>query len=147
MSDAPRHELTVVVRPDDIDELHHVNNLVYLRWVQDVAIAHWRAAASAEAQREVAWVALRHEIDYLRAAVLGDTVVVRTWVGTASRLAFERHTEIVRQSDGRVLARARTLWCPVSTRTGRPTRVSAEVRAGFSTGEADAGGEGATSEG
>lgn len=121
------------VEPADLDERAHVNNVVYLRWVQDVATAHWRALASAESQADVAWVALRHEIDYLQPALLGDEVVVRTWVGTAEGLSFERHTEVARTTDGRLLARARTLWCPVDARTGRPRRVSAEVRARFST--------------
>src|SRR5918996_795276 len=104
-----RFEMIVPVLPGDIDEQNHVNNVVYLRWVQDVATAHWRALASPESQAEVAWVALRHEIDYLRPAVLDDEVVVRTWVGAAEGLSFERHTEIARAADGRLLARARTL--------------------------------------
>jgi len=121
------------VEEADLDERAHVNNVVYLRWVQDVATAHWRALASAEAQERIAWVALRHEIDYLSPARLGDEVVVRTWVGTAEGLSFERFTEVRRAGgDGRLLARARTLWCPVDARSGRPHRVSAEVRAQFS---------------
>lgn len=131
-SPAPfEHALRVAAA--DLDERRHVNNVVYLRWVQDVAIAHWRALASPAAQAEVAWVALRHEIDYLSPAVLGDELVARTWVGRAEGLSFERFTEIRRAGDGRVLARARTLWCPVDARSGRPRRVSAEVRAHFST--------------
>lgn len=121
-----------VVEPSDLDERAHVNNVVYLRWVQDVATAHWRAHAPVEAQERIAWVALRHEIDYLSPARLGDEVVVRTWVGTAEGLSFERFTEVRRAGDGRLLARARTLWCPVEARSGRPHRVSAEVRAQFS---------------
>ncbi|PYJ27937.1 MAG: hypothetical protein DME90_09100 [Verrucomicrobia bacterium] len=57
-------EMTVSVLPDDIDEQNHVNNTVYLRWVQEVATAHWRAIASVEAQETIGWVVLRHEIDY-----------------------------------------------------------------------------------
>ena len=125
-----RHELTVRVVGDDIDELDHVNNTVYLRWVQDVATAHWRAVASAEMQAAFVWVVLRHEIDYKAPARLDDELLLRTWVGDASRLTFERHTEILR--DQQLLARARTLWCPISTRTGRPTRVTPELRAQFS---------------
>lgn len=125
-------ELTVSVAPADIDELGHVNNTVYLRWVQEVATAHWRAGATAEAQAQIYWVVLRHEIDYKTAALLGDEVLLRTWVGIASRLTFERHTEISRSGDGSLFARARTLWCPVNSATGRPTRVSTEVRAQFS---------------
>lgn len=125
---APRFESTRRVTAADLDERAHVNNVVYVRWVQDAAAAHWAAIAPAGAFSEIAWVALRHEIDYLRPAVLDDDIVVSTWVGVAEGLSFERFTEIRRRADGRVLARARTLWCPVDARTGKPTRVSAEVR-------------------
>jgi acyl-CoA thioester hydrolase len=126
-------EMTVLVLPGDIDEQNHVNNTVYLRWVQDVAIAHWRAIASLEVQEAIGWVVLRHEIDYKTPAALGDEIVLRTWVGKATRLTFERFTEIRRNSDRRLLSQARTLWCPINTQSGRPVRVSAEVRAQFST--------------
>ena len=132
MSSAP-FEMTVSVLPDDIDELDHVNNTVYLRWVQDVATAHWRAIASPEAQTTIAWVVLRHEIDYKTSATFGEQILLRTWVGKATRLTFERFTEISRNSDGQLLSKARTLWCPINAQTGRPVRVPAEVRERFST--------------
>jgi acyl-CoA thioester hydrolase len=125
--------MTVPVSPADIDEQNHVNNTVYLRWIQDVATAHWKSLASAEAQAAIAWVVLRHEIDYRSPASLGDEILLRTWVGKASRLKFERFTEILRKIDNRLLAQARTLWVPVNVRTGKPTRVSAELRRQFST--------------
>lgn len=131
MSAAP-FEMIVRVQPGDIDEQDHVNNTIYLRWVQDVATAHWRAVACLEARESIAWVVLRHEIDYKAPATLGDEVVLRTWVGKASRLTFERFTEIRRNRDGRLLSTARTLWCPINAQTSRPVRVSAEVRAQFS---------------
>jgi acyl-CoA thioester hydrolase len=131
MSSAP-FEMIVAVRPDDIDEQNHVNNTVYLRWVQDVATAHWRVVASPKAQETIGWVVLRHEIDYKAPATLGDEIVLRTWVGKATRLTFERFTEIRRNRDGRLLSEARTLWCPINAQTSRPVRVSAEVRAQFS---------------
>lgn len=126
-------ELCVNVSPEDIDAQRHVNNTVYLRWVQDVAVAHWETLASAEAQRELGWVVLRHEIDYKTPANSGDEIKLKTWVGKATRLTFERFTEIRRKSDGQLLACARTLWCPITPATGRPARVSPEVRARFST--------------
>ena len=125
----PTFEQTLRVGPADLDEQAHVNNVVYVRWVQDVATAHWLALAPPAARAALAWVAHRHEIDYLRPALLGDELVVRTTVGHAEGLTFERHTEIRRPRDGRVLARSRTLWCPVDPRTGRPRRVTPEVRA------------------
>ena len=125
-------EMTVPVLPDDIDGQNHVNNTVYLRWVQDVAVAHWQAIANPAAQEAIGWVVLRHEIDYKTPATLCDEIALRTWVGKATRLTFERFTEIRRKNDGQLLSKARTLWCPINARTGRPTRVSEEVRAQFS---------------
>ncbi|HEY2625647.1 MAG TPA: thioesterase family protein [Candidatus Udaeobacter sp.] len=132
MSSSP-FEMIVPVVAADIDEQNHVNNAVYLRWVQDVATAHWRAIASPEAQATIGWIVLRHEIDYKAPATLGDEIMLRTWVGKASRLTFERFTEIRRQRDRQLLSQARTLWCPINEQTGRPTRVPAEVHTQFST--------------
>ncbi len=120
------------IEPADIDELGQVNNVVYVRWVQEAAVAHWRAMARAEDQTALNWVVLRHEIDYRRAAYPGDGIIARTWVGAASRIRFERHTELLRASDHTVLAKAFTVWCPIDARTGKPASVSAEVRASFS---------------
>ena len=131
MSSAP-FGMTVSVLPGDIDGQNHVNNTVYLRWVQEVASAHWQAIASSEAQADIGWVVLRHEIDYKAPACLGDDVVLRTWVGKASRLTFERFTEIRRRSDSQLLSTARTLWCPINAQTGRPVRVPVDVREQFS---------------
>lgn len=131
MPSAP-FEMIVRVQQEDIDEQNHVNNAVYLRWVQEVATAHWRTLASPAAQEAVGWVVLRHEIDYKAAATVGEEIVLRTWVGKATRLTFERFTEIRRHGDQRLLSNARTLWCPINTQTSRPVRVPAEVRAQFS---------------
>src|SRR4029077_15130830 len=116
-------EMTLSVVPGDIDEQNHVNNTVYLRWVQEVATAHWEAIASREAQEGIGWVVLRHEIDYKTPACLGDDVLLCTWVGKATRLTFERFTEIGRSADAELLSPARTLWCTVNAQTGRPVRV------------------------
>jgi acyl-CoA thioester hydrolase len=124
-------ELEIAVAPGDIDVLGHVNNVTYVRWVQDAAAAHWGSAAPPEDQVRTLWMVLRHEIDYKQPARLGDTVMARTWVGSASRVRFERFTELRRAGDGVVLAAARTMWCSVDARTLRPAAVSAEVRAVF----------------
>lgn len=75
---------------------------------------------------------VRHEIDYLNSARLGDETVGRTWVGTAQKHHFERHVEIVRVRDQKVLARARSLWCPIDLRSRRLTRVGPEIYERFS---------------
>ena len=125
-------EMIVSVLPEDIDQQNHVNNTVYLRWVQEVATAHWRAVATADAQENIAWVVLRHEIDYKAPACVGDEIVLRTWIGKSMRLTFERFTEIRRSGNDQLLSNARTLWCPINAQTARPTRVPAEVREQFS---------------
>ena len=134
MSTSNAFELAITVEPADIDLLGHVNNVTYLRWVQEAATAHWTARATAEDQAKLLWVVLRHEIDYKRAALFGDAIIARTWVGAATRIRFERFTEILRASDGQVLASAKTIWCPIDVKTMKPVAVSAEVRARFSMG-------------
>ena len=131
-ADSGAFELNITVGPGDIDELGHVNNVVYLRWVQDAAVAHWTAIAPAADQQRLLWVVVRHEIDYKQPAFLGDPIIAKTWVGNARRIKFERHTEILRARDRAVLARALTFWCPIDTHTGKLTNVSAEVKALFS---------------
>ena len=126
-----RFEHTFRVEPGDIDDRGHVNNTVYLRWVQAVAAAHWQAAATPAQLAAIAWIVLRHEIDYQHPALPDDEIVVRTWVGPATGATFERHTEILRAADQRLLSRARTVWCPVDARSGRPQRITAELRECF----------------
>jgi acyl-CoA thioester hydrolase len=127
-----RFALDITILPADIDELGHVNNVVYVRWIQDAAVAHWRVLATPEQQAAWAWVVVRHEIDYRRPARLGDALVAETWVGEATHKTFERHTEILRAADRKVLVRARTVWCPIDPVSGRPKDVSAEMRRRFS---------------
>lgn len=128
----PPFEHPLDVAPADIDELGHVNNVVYLRWVQEAATAHWTTLASREQLDSVAWVALRHEIDYKHAARLGDAIVAVTWVGLAESVRFERFVDIYRRADRKLLARSRSLWAPISRKSGRVTRVSDELRHLFS---------------
>lgn len=135
-------DLHLTVRPDDIDQLGHVNNLVYLRWVQEAAVAHWQAAAEPVDQAALVWVVVRHEIDYLRAARPDDAILARTWVGPVVGRDFERHTEIRRARDQKLLARVRSLWCPVDRDTRRRTEPGPTVRARFAVPADLAGGAG-----
>jgi acyl-CoA thioester hydrolase len=124
-------ELPIAVRPEDIDELGHVNNLVYLRWMQDAAAAHWEAAAPQALRSEVAWVVVRHEVDFKAPAFEGDRLVVRTWVGDVNGATWERFIEIRKVSGERLLARGRSVYAALDRTTGRPRRVDAELRAPF----------------
>jgi len=131
-SGAEIFEISFPVVSGDIDSMQHVNNVAYVRWVQDVAVAHWRHRATPAEQQKWLWIVVRHEIDYKSSAVLGDEILARTWVGTARGLKFQRHTEIFRTSDGTLLARALSIWCPLDAHTRRPTPASDEIRRRFS---------------
>ncbi len=126
-------EFTLLITPtaDDIDELGHVNNAVWVRWLQDVATAHWLAAADAAHVDAYVWVVVRHEIDYLGNVRAGQPVTARTWVGDAPRGArFDRHIEFT-GPDGKVKVRAKTTWAIVDKQTGRILRVPKELAARF----------------
>jgi len=131
MSEPAVFEHRFRVSPDDIDRLGHVNNVVYLKYTQDAAFAHWFAAAGQEYVEALVWVVRRHEIDYLHPARDGDELLTRTWVGAASGASFERFAEISRPSDGQILARVKSVWVALDAKTLRPTRVTAELRSRF----------------
>jgi acyl-CoA thioester hydrolase len=126
-----RFELSITPAAADIDELGHVNNAVWVRWIQDVATAHWLAAADPAHIDAYIWVVVRHEIDYLGNVGPGETVTARTWVGEPPRGArFDRHVEF-RGADGTVKVRARTTWAIIHRASGRIARVPAEVAKPF----------------
>ena len=122
--------MPVTAAAADIDELGHVNNAVYVRWIQNVATAHWQAEARPEDRARFVWVVTRHEIDYLLATLEGETLTLTTWVGTPKGARFDRFVEIA-DSDGRLRVRALTIWALIDTMTGRAVRVPAEVAAPF----------------
>jgi acyl-CoA thioester hydrolase len=127
----PTFELAFTAGPEHIDELGHVNNAVWVQWIQEVAVAHWDAVAPQAHKDAYHWVVVRHEIDYLRAAYPGDRITARTWVGEAPKGAkFDRHMEF-RGADEKLCVRARTDWAIIDKALGRPIRVPAEVVAPF----------------
>jgi acyl-CoA thioester hydrolase len=119
--------LTFEPAPADIDANGHVNNVVYLRWAQDLGVAHWESRASAEAQATWAWIALRHEIDYRRELKLGEIASGRTWVAEAAEgPRFDRYIRID-GPDGAMCAQVKTTWVLIEQATGRPRRVPAWI--------------------
>jgi acyl-CoA thioester hydrolase len=121
---------TFRVEAGDIDEQGHVNNVAYVRWVQDAAVAHWQNAATAEMQTKFTWMMLRHEIDYKKQAFAGEEITATTWVNEWSAVTCERFVEITRGAD--LLAKSRTVWCMLDRRTTKPARISAELKELFS---------------
>lgn len=122
-------EFRLTVGPELIDRNRHVNNVAFVKLVQDAAVTHWRAVAPADVQAAVGWVVRRHEIDYLRPAFEGDELIISTWVGTPTAATWERFTEIRRPADGQTVVTARTVWVLVDATSGRPRRIDAALSA------------------
>jgi acyl-CoA thioester hydrolase len=124
-------ERRITATAADIDELGHVNNAAWVRWIQDIATAHWYAVAAPEHDAAYIWVVTRHEIDYLRAVGPGETVTGRTWIQEPPKGArFDRYMEFV-GADGKPRVRAKTTWAIIDRATGRPLRVPPEVAEPF----------------
>ena len=127
----PVFEMALTAEPEHIDELGHVNNAVWVQWIQQVAVAHWEAAADPAHKDAYFWVVVRHEIDYLRPAHEGDRITARTWIGEASQGArSDRYMEFT-GPDGKICVRAKTQWAIIDKALGRPIRVPADVIAPF----------------
>lgn len=116
----------------DIDELGHVNNIVYLRYAQEIAIAHWSARATPEMVSDYVWVVLRHEADYRAPLTLGDEVEVRTWVDEAPQgAAWARFVEIRKTGAEKPSAQIKSNWALLDAKTRRVKRVPQEIVARF----------------
>jgi acyl-CoA thioester hydrolase len=129
---AERFAIPITPAPADIDELGHVSNLVYLRWVLDVALAHTRALGWDYAEYRAlgaVFVVRRHEIDYVAQVTLGQALRAETWVDSWRMASCIRKTELLR--DGVVVARAATTWAMIGLDSGRPQRIPEPLLALF----------------
>ncbi len=115
-----------VVSAADIDEQNHVNNVAYVKWIQDVAVAHWFSATTEAEREKYIWVVTRHEIDYKKQAFEYEKVRATTWVGEPTRISWERFTEISRGED--LLVKSRSVWCLIDRETSKPTRITSELK-------------------
>ena len=116
---------------EHIDELGHVNNAEWIRWVQDIATEHWRAVADPAHVAAYIWVVTRHEIDYRSNIGPGESVIATTWIPDAPRGArFDRCVEF-RDGSGKVLVAVRSTWAMIERATGRPQRILPEVATPF----------------
>ncbi len=119
------HQMNLKVQMQDIDALNHVNNVVYLQWVNDISEKHWSILSNREIDSKYFWVAIRHEIDYVNQAVLDDDIMVYTWIGETGGVKSIRNVHIYR---GQILlAKARTTWCLVDMKTNKPTRIKEDI--------------------
>ncbi len=123
------YEYPIQALESDTDALQHVHNLVYLRWVQEAAAAHWAVLSNGDLNQPYRWVVLRHEIDYRAPAFAGEQLLVSTWVASAAGARSDRHTAIINRASGQLLAAAVTTWCLVDAITLRPRRIDAALAA------------------
>lgn len=124
----------IVARDEDVDELGHVSNVVYVRWIQEIAKAHSSAVGwDYDRYRALGavFVVHKHVVEYRAPALAGDRIARITWVESFSAATSERRTRIVRNADDRELVRATTTWALVSTENGRPKRIPEEIAAAF----------------
>jgi acyl-CoA thioester hydrolase len=121
----------ILVKPEHIDNMQHVNNVVYLQWVQDVAYAHWTTKAPTNIQEQYKWVVLKHEIEYKSAALLGEELIAKTWVRDYAGVKSTRVVQILKKSNNRLLAEANSLWCLISSTNNRPARIPDDIKSVF----------------
>ncbi|WKK81080.2 acyl-CoA thioesterase [Marivirga arenosa] len=123
-----RFQLNINPKSTDFDELGHINNVVYLQWVQDVAEAHWKNISGTDDDQINLWVALRHEIDYKKEIKPNEKVVAETWVASMEGVKSERMTRIFNPDNNQTKAEARTFWCLLDAKTKRPKRIPEDMK-------------------
>lgn len=128
MPTSPVYTKTIIIPQAAIDENGHVNNVIYVQWMQDIAVEHYESVGGIEAQRnEGTWVVREHKIDYLLPAFAGEEIEIKTWVEDIRRARSLRKYEFVRTSDGKVLVKGETEWVFVDVRSGKPMGIPDEV--------------------
>jgi acyl-CoA thioester hydrolase len=128
---APAFTLAFTAGPGHIDVLGHVNNAVWVQWMEAIATAHWEAVAPPEHVAAYVWVVARHEIDYKGNIRLGESVQAETFIPAGPVGArFDRRVDF-RNADGKVIVSALTTWAMIDAATGRLMRVPPEVAAPF----------------
>ncbi len=117
------------ILPADIDHMGHVNNSVYLKWVQDAVVRYWEKVAPAEAVSSHLWVALKHEISYRRPAFLEDSVVADV-IAEQVQGARAFFTTIIKRGE-EVVAEVKSIWCCLDATSLRPARLNKDVVSRF----------------
>lgn len=120
-------EKFLIVTSEHIDEMNHVNNVVYLHWVQDIAKQHWESKTNQSLRDTYVWVVLKHCVEYYKPAFLGDDIHLKTWIENYNGAKSERHTQIINKSTGKILSLAKTNWCLLSKMSLKPLRITDEI--------------------
>ena len=118
-----------IVTKNEIDNLNHVNNVVYLQWINDISMQHWLKLSNVAINKKYTWVVLRHEIDYLKPVFLNDEITIKTWVKTLEGVKSIRKVEIYKGA--LLLAKSQTTWCLLDAKTHKITRITPEIETIF----------------
>lgn len=125
------YEKILVVRQDDLDELNHVNNIRYVDWVQQVSRDHWEKVTTPEIRAKLLWVVRKHEISYLKSALLGDVLKIKTQIIAQTGPISKRIVEIRNNKTDALLVKASTEWCLLDATSFKPKRVPREITSLF----------------
>lgn len=120
-------EKTITVSKEDLDDLNHVNNVRYVQWVQDIAKEHWLTYVSKAVLETYSWFLVNHYIEYKSQALLGDTLLLKTFVPKVEGVSTIRHVEITNAKTGQIIVSSKAKWCLINTKTQRPTRITPEI--------------------
>ena len=120
-------EKTITVTKDDIDDLNHVNNVRYVQWVQDIAKDHWLAYATKDILEAYSWFLVNHYIEYKSPALLGDQLLIKTYVPKVAGVSTIRHVEITNIKTQQRIVNSKAKWCFMDAHTQRPTRIPPKI--------------------
>ncbi|WP_040253807.1 acyl-CoA thioesterase [Psychroserpens mesophilus] len=120
-------EKHITVSSEDLDARNHVNNVRYVQWVQDIAEDNWIANTSTAIRDNYYWVMLSHYIQYKAEAVLGDDLLLKTYVTKSEGLRSTRMVEIYNRNTNKLLTTSETIWCFMSHKTNKPTRITQDI--------------------
>lgn len=121
------YETSITVKSEDLDELNHVNNVRYVKWVNDIAKEHWLKKASKEILESHFWVLIRHNIEYKSSVVLDDIIQLKTFVTKSEGVTSTRMVHMYHKDSDKPIAISETVWCLMDVNTKRPTRISQEI--------------------
>jgi acyl-CoA thioester hydrolase len=124
MTELTKYTISKKVESKDIDRLNHVNNVIYLEWVNEISKLHWEELTKEHVQDDY-WVVRQHVIDYFKAALINDELTISTWVGISKGPLSERFVEI--KLGDTLLVKAKSIWCLIDAESYKPKRITEEI--------------------
>tara|TARA_B100000029_G_scaffold394897_1_gene392584 strand:+ start:336 stop:728 length:393 start_codon:yes stop_codon:yes gene_type:complete len=125
-------EKEITISKNDLDELNHVNNIVYVNWILEIAKTHWEKLVSTEILTNYHWVLLEHQIKYLHPALLNDKIIIKTYIENSEKIKSSRIVEIYNKDSAILLVNSRTIWCLMNSKSRKPSRITDEIKEAFS---------------